>query len=173
MGYTTDFLGEVTISPPLNAKEVEFINKFGESRRMNRKQGPYFIGADGEDYGGPGVINHNEPPPCQPGLWCNWEADEGGGEIRWNGAEKFYKSHEWMIYIIHHFLMPGAFAKSADPKMKFLQANHVVNGTINAQGEDDDDSWRLVVRDNIVSTERGVIVYADAGSPDLAQVAMF
>jgi hypothetical protein len=36
MGYTTDFDGFVTIDPPLNAKQVEYINRIRNTRRMKR-----------------------------------------------------------------------------------------------------------------------------------------
>jgi hypothetical protein len=39
--------------------------------------------------------------------------------------------------------------------------NHTVNGEIDANGEDPDDIWRLVVRDNVVSIQHGQITFAD------------
>lgn len=38
MGYTTEFSGSVSISPPLNQAEIDFLNKFSESRRLNTCQ---------------------------------------------------------------------------------------------------------------------------------------
>lgn len=71
----------------------------------------------------------------------------------WNEVEKFYDSEEWMKYLIEHFLKPGALAVEHLP---FLQANHTLNGTITAQGEELDDRWLLVVRNNEVNrTEQG------------------
>jgi hypothetical protein len=34
MGYTTEFDGSVSISPPLNAHEIAYLRKFAASRRM-------------------------------------------------------------------------------------------------------------------------------------------
>lgn len=150
MGYQTEFEGHVTISPPLNVEEIEFLKKFADSRRMKRTGGPYFV--DGEGFMGQGdgtdtVLDHNNPPEGQPGLWCKWEPSSDGHCIEWNEAEKFYDAEKWMKYLIKHFLQPGALAKDTLP---FLQANHTVNGVIEAQGEDKDDRWDLVVRDNRV-----------------------
>jgi hypothetical protein len=44
MGYTTEFDGSVSISPPLNAHEIAYSRKFTASRRMGRALGPYFVG---------------------------------------------------------------------------------------------------------------------------------
>jgi hypothetical protein len=160
MGYTTDFWGAVEISPPLNPAEVAYINGFSSTRRMNRRKGPYYVNPGSDGFGQDGesdIIDFNSPPPGQPGLWCQWEVSEDGKRIEWDGGEKFYSAKEWMAYIIDHFLKPGAIAKRELP---FLQANHTVNGVIDAQGEDSDDRWRLVVEDNRVTTQMAVISFA-------------
>lgn len=158
MGYTTEFQGQVTIEPPLNEQEIEFLKKFNETRRMARTKGPYFV--DGSGYHGQGqdadVTNYNCPPNGQPGLWCQWTPTEDGKALEWDEGEKFYDSVEWMQYIIDHFLKPGAIAKGELP---FLQANHIVNGVINAQGEDSGDIWRLVVKNNDVDEQKATICY--------------
>jgi hypothetical protein len=77
-----------------------------------------------------------------PGLNCKWEPTRDGAAIEWNGVEKFYNAPEWMQYIIDHFL-----------------TGHTVNGTIYASGEEAGDVWRLVVKDNVVSTQQARITY--------------
>jgi hypothetical protein len=150
MGYTTDFSGSIAIEPPLNQQEIDYLNKFSGTRRMSCEQGPYYVGRGGfagQDHG-PDVRDYNRPPVGQPGLWCQWVPTADGSAIEWNGGEKFYDSEEWMAYLIGHFLKPGA---AASAELSFLQANHTLNGTIKAQGEDMDDRWKLVVKDNVVS----------------------
>ena len=159
MGYTTEFEGQVNIEPPLNEQEIEFLTKFSESRRMDRKSGPYNV--EGKDdwnasRDGGDIRDYNQPPKGQPGLWCQWVPTSDGTALEWDGNEKFYDSVEWMQYIIDHFLKPGALAKDALP---FLQANHTVNGVINAQGEDSGDIWRLVVKNNDVDEQKATICY--------------
>ena len=71
MGYTTDFTGSIAISPPLNAEEIAYLHKFNETRRMDRKNGPYFVDGTG-DYGqgrDPDIRDYNKAPAGQPGLW--------------------------------------------------------------------------------------------------------
>lgn len=158
MGYNTDFHGEVSIEPPLNAEEVEFLKKFNHTRRMDRAKGPYFVDGSGA-YGqgeDPDIRNYNQPPAGQPGLWCQWTPTDDGSAIEWDGGEKFYSAGAWMVYIIEHFLRPGCHAQAELP---FLQANHTVNGVIYAQGEDSDDKWRLVVEGNRVRVEKAEITY--------------
>lgn len=43
MGYTTTFYGQVAVEPPLSAKEIVYLNKFAETRRMRCLQGPYYV----------------------------------------------------------------------------------------------------------------------------------
>src|SRR5690242_19132511 len=112
MGYTTDFSGYVTVTPPLNAAEIGYLNRFNRSRRMDRKRGPYYA-QPGDNFGQDNtsdVRNYNSPPSGQPGLWCQWVPNEEGDAIAWDGGEKFYDSPEWMQYLIDHFLKPGAVA---------------------------------------------------------------
>jgi len=151
MGYTTDFYGAVEVEPPLNEEEIKFLKKFNETRRMDRKNGPYYV--DGSGFAGQGrdedLINFNTPPEGQPGLWCQWVPSDDGKAIEWDGGEKFYESVEWMRYIIDHFIGQNPLAKKEIP---FLE-KHTLNGTIEAYGEDRDDRWDLVVKNNEVWVE--------------------
>lgn len=157
MGYDTHFTGHVTITPPLNPHEIAYLGKFADTRRMNRTNGPYFV--DGSGPFGQGrdadIIDYNQPDPTQPGRWCGWVPTEDGTAIEWNGVEKFYSATEWMTYLVDHFLKPGGHAQG-QPGFEEFTFDHTVNGTIDAQGEDPDDTWQLAVTDNVVtSTESG------------------
>lgn len=157
MGYTTEFYGEISIEPPLNQQEIEFLEKFNNTRRMKRKKGPYYV--DGTGYAGqdhePDIIDYNEPPEEQPNLWCQWTPNKDGSAIEWDEGEKFYDAAEWMQYLIDHFVGSSPLAKQELP---FLQP-HVLNGEIEAKGDDRDDHWLLIVGNNLVSTKQGRVVY--------------
>jgi hypothetical protein len=81
MGYTTDFSGSFELNKQLGPKMKEFLTKLNETRRMKRKVSDKF-GVDGEFFvGGTGsfgqdstgdVVDYNDPPSTQPGLWCQW-----------------------------------------------------------------------------------------------------
>ncbi len=162
MGYTTDFDGQIDIEPPLSEKEVKYINKFAETRRMDRENGPYYVGGEG-DFGqahDADIRDYNKSPEGQPGLWCGWVATEEGDVVEWDGGEKFYYSVEWMQYIIDHFIGENPLAKLNDPEnFGFLQG-HKCNGEIYAQGEESDDCWMLEVVDGKVNTKQGSITYS-------------
>ena len=113
MGYTTDFEGKIDIVPALSEADVSKLNAFASERH----DGPEF-----------------------PGIWCDWEVAEDGGEMGWNGNEKSYEMETWMVYLIQNFLQ-----------------GHVLNGTLSAQGEEPDDMWLLHVEDNVVKVETLVV----------------
>lgn len=160
MGYTTEFEGYVEVRPALDADEIAYLKKFAETRRMNRTKGPYYVqgtGSFGQDRESD-IRDYNSPPEGQPGLWCQWEPSEDGTRIQWNGAEKFYNSVEWMQYLIDHFLRADALAKTqtVNGKRFFTFQDHVLNGVIEAQGEDEEDRWFLVVRDNLAEDRKSL-----------------
>lgn len=159
MGYITKFKGQINVEPPLNAAEVAYLRKFSDSRRMDREQGPYFVGHDSEG----GIKDRNRPPAGQPGLWCLWEPTEDGTAIKDGGHDvSFYDPEEWMQYLIDHFLKPGALASAtSDPQFNQFTFDHVLNGTIDATGEEPGDIWRLKVQDNVVTRQEAVISYGD------------
>lgn len=161
MGYNTDFRGAVTIVPPLNKHEVAYLRRFAGTRRMDRELGPYYCGKGfaGQDQE-PDIRDYNKPGFGQPGLWCKWEPTDDGARIQWNQQEKFYDADDWMEYVITTFLMPEAdlAEELASPvegrfyagEFAHFTFDHVVNGVIQAEGEEDDDVWTLAVTDNEV-----------------------
>ena len=159
MGYTTDFTGSFKVTPDLTAKHLVYLNTFAKTRRMKRnakltakrpdpvratvdlpvgKEGGYFVG-DTSYYGQTktsDVLDYNNPPSEQPGLWCQWVPSEDGSAIVWDEGEKFYNYVEWLRYLIEHFLAPWGYK---------------LNGSVEWRGEEDDDRGRIVVKDNIVT----------------------
>ncbi|GAA3778723.1 hypothetical protein GCM10022225_78430 [Plantactinospora mayteni] len=176
MGYETTFTGRVSISPPLNAAEIRYLTRFAGVRHMHRARGPYFV--DGGGYAGqdiePDVLDGSTPPPEQPGLWCQWIPSEDGATLGWDEEEKFYHAERWMAYLVDTFLKPGAALAGelaapvsgrvyADEFAEFT-FDHVVDGVIEAEGDEPDDLWRLEVRDNVV------YVVQHAVSPDYDEI---
>ncbi|GIG86208.1 hypothetical protein [Plantactinospora endophytica] len=169
MGYETRFTGRVGISPPLNPAEIRYLTRFADVRHMDRTKGPYFV--DGGGYAGqdvePDVRDVGKPPPGQPGLWCQWIPSEDGATLGWDEEEKFYEAERWMAYLIDTFLRPGATlaGELAAPVAGRVYAeefagfsfDHVVDGVIEAEGEEPDDRWRLAVRDNVVYVVRHAV----------------
>ena len=170
MGYTTDFEGAFSLDKPLQPEHKAYLEAFSRSRRMKRDaakaealadpvriaagldiglQGCNFVGAADHDYGQqrtPDILDYNEPPQGQPGLWCQWVPTEDGTAIEWDGGEKFYNYVEWLKYIIQAYLAPWGY---------------VVNGYVTWAGEDSGDLGRINVVNNKVSTQRGIVAYHD------------
>ena len=159
MGYSTEFVGHVEIDPPLGGAEQRFLKRFAASRRMHRHSGPYTIGGSDERAGelNVDVIDSNEPPPGQPGLWCQWVPSCGGRCLVWDGGEKFYAPTEWLRYLIDHFLRPGALASTAGlPGFERFTFDHECSGEVAARREDTGRLWLIVVEDNDVREEERV-----------------
>jgi len=137
MGYTTDFDGTIEVVPPLTAEDAAALEAFSETRHQEVRIGGDF-----------------------PGIWCNWvpvrqhhwvssaaghrTPVEAYAGIRWNEAEKFYSSAEWMKHIIDNILAPKGY---------------MLNGEIEAQGEDPEDRWRLVVKNNKVFRQEAEVKF--------------
>ena len=167
MGYSTDFEGQFILSRELTDAEANYINQFADTRRMQRDvsmlqsmfkgegglngdygvEGEFFIGGTGhagQDHD-ESIIDFNTPPSTQPGLWCQWNI-ENNKFIVWDGGEKFYNYVEWLEYYIEKFFKPWGV---------------VVNGEVEWQGEDREDIGKIIVTNNVVTTQLGemVIVY--------------
>jgi hypothetical protein len=158
MGYTTDFTGKFDLNKPLAPEHSAYLLAFAQTRRMKRDaaitatmddptriavglpvgvDGEYFVGASrdfGQDHS-PDILNYNDEPATQPGLWCQWIPNDTGTAIQWDGGEKFYNYIEWLKYLITHFLAPWGY---------------VLNGAVEWCGEDRSDTGTISVINNVV-----------------------
>jgi len=168
MGYHTEFWGSLDITPNLEPEQVRYLQAFNHSRRMKRDPevlaakvlnadplvGGSF-GIDGEFYVGgaedgnmgqdrdDSILDYNEPPRTQPGLWCQWTVTDDGTTLEWDGGEKFYDYIEWLAYLIENFFVPWG---------------RKLNGTIDWDGEESDDRGKIVVNDNHITTKQPIWV---------------
>ncbi len=159
MGYTTDFDGELKFNRELTEKEASFIKKLATTRRMKRNIGPEF-GVEGEFYVddepyGMGfddstVIDNNNPPSTQPGLWCQWIVTDDRQFLEWDGGEKFYNYVEWLEYIINSVL-PHIVEEGDEPLS--------LTGAITWAGEEPEDLGRILVNNNVVTVQEAKISY--------------
>lgn len=154
MGYSTEFFGRFLLNKELDDDLCTYLKKFSETRRMKRDpkkleemgygdansfgvEGEYFVEGKG-DFGqdrDESIVEYNESPLTQPGLWCQWIPSEDRFGIEWDRGEKFYYAAEWIQYIIFHFLAPNGY---------------ILNGIVNAEGEEYDDRWHIHIIDNKV-----------------------
>jgi hypothetical protein len=153
MGYSTRYTGEISVVPPLREHEITYLSRFAGTRRMRRVNGPYYVGGTGIQGQGhdADILDYNEPPEGQPDVWCCWVPTSDGTGIRWNGMNHFYDGAGWMQYLIDHFIGDDPTARRLEAQEYAFLQGHRCNGTLLAQGDDSDDRWLLVVRDNRVS----------------------
>ena len=162
MGYHTEFFGQFALDKPLEENHKKYLFKFSDSRRMKRneqivsnfsdhlreavnlpvgKEGCYYVGSTefaGQDRDS-SVVDFNQPPGNQPGLWCQWIPNEDGTAIEWDGGEKFYNYVEWLSYIIDNFLIPWGYT---------------INGKVSWEGEGRSDTGTIIVTNNKITTTR-------------------
>lgn len=159
MGYTTEFTGTFSITPPLSPEHLAYLLAFKSCRHMRRdasiaatfpdakrlavelpigEEGGYHVGG-AEQHHGQGsdssVIDFNQPPNGQPSLHCCWEPNESGTTIRWDQSEKFYCYVEWLEYLVGHFLKPWGYQ---------------ANGRVQWSGEKWEDTGEIEVAANNV-----------------------
>lgn len=91
------------------------------------------------------MTHHSTKEHEYPTSYCQWVVTEDGSFVEWDGNEKFYEAMDWMQYIIDNFLGLNPAANLDFSK------GHTLNGQIEAQGEEEEDQWSLVVKDNKVS----------------------
>jgi hypothetical protein len=164
MGYSTDFLGHIEISPPLNPAEVEYLTAFSQSRRWDRPGGPYVVPdnprLDAIVMGEPDsddLDRFNSLAPGQPQLYCQWVPCPSGCCLAYDGHEKFYEPTVWMRYLIAHFLRPGAAAsRSGLDCFAEFTFDHQLDGVIVACRRDTRRLWEIRVTRNRV-TERDIV----------------
>ena len=122
MGYSTDFEGELKFKKELTGSQLAFLQKFlGKDRR--------YIGyQNGSDNYDSDKYGRN---------WYNIDlklCDDFGG-ICWDGSEKTYE-----LDTVVNFLTD---------KMRLVYPDFELTGELNAQGDDMDDRWTLVMEDGI------------------------
>lgn len=89
MGYNTDFDGKFTVSPVLDAFQVDVLKKFSRTRHEDS------TGGTPKEAGWP------------DSYYCDWEPTDDGSAIQWNGAEKFYDYTEWIEFLVRRFIAPS------------------------------------------------------------------
>ena len=91
------------------------------------------------------IIDINNPPDGQPGLWCLWTPN-GNDRIKWDGGENFDEYVEWIKYLIDAYLKPWGY---------------VLNGSVHWTGEDPGDLGEIQINDSVVKVLIGEIVYRE------------
>lgn len=109
MSATNDYLGHVTITPPLNQAEYDHL------RAVSR-----------------GEVHLVGPDELEP--WCPWEPCAHGCCLRWSGSDSHGTGAEGLQLLIDRFLSPGDPGGSVDspdaPELAGFTFDHDTNGVI-------------------------------------------
>jgi len=131
------------LSDPIRAKaklpvgdEGGYFVGNGDGNPGKAKDEGSFSSCCGQQHDG-SILDYNQPPAGQPGLWCQWVPSDDGARIEWDGCEKFYDYAEWLRYLVEHFLAPWGYTLSGD---------------VEWQGEGSGDSGVIRVKGNKVHT---------------------
>jgi hypothetical protein len=180
MGVTTRYLGHISIDPPLNQDEYDYLRLFARSRRSFRDGGPYevFPLDPGEEaptlHGDEAAERANRIADGQPGYWCQWVPCPRGCCLGWDGREKFYAGGAWLQYLIDHFLRPGAAAGATGGSwFRGFTFDHDLNGVVVGEQGDNRELFSLtVVHGDVVQTtlRRGEPMPWDAGYVEIPEL---
>jgi hypothetical protein len=165
MGFDTDMEGSFfTITPKITDQKILDLLSGLSTRRMKRdpqkiatkmnislnesiekygEEGEFYF--DDADYGDSTIIDYNEPPKTQCGLWMNWIYDKDSNVLKWNGVEKSYNNEEWLKYLIKYVFEPNGYKLNGSYKMR----SPYEEGTI-------------IVKDNVFSIENHIDYYEEA-----------
>ncbi len=94
MGYTTEFIGQLEISKPLDDSAVSAIGDLNKISFASENK-------EGKKLG-------------QPESRCQWVVAPDKKHIVWDGNEKFYYYMEWLEYIVRNILEPKGYMVSGE-----------------------------------------------------------
>jgi hypothetical protein len=153
MGYTTDFIGHIDITPGLNEAEQAYLSAFSLTRHYDRKEGPYYVPPN--PYANQVSDDRertNRVAPGQPQLWCRWVPCWDGCCIALDGEEKIYEPTRWLDYLVQHFLAPGAEASRSGLELfEDFTFDHHLDGLVVGCRRDNKELFEITVEDNVIS----------------------
>lgn len=172
MGFSTEYLGFVTITPPLNRAEAEWLTGFadwgglpdGDPFRlpMNPRAA---IAQAFRDRGG----SMSSPGGIPSGVY-DWRVCEHGDRIMWRRMEKSNDAEQALSFLVDHYLGHSAKAKNSDnPDFADFTFDHHLDGVVAGQRDDTDELFLLRVRNSEFSHETlvaGVEWWAMPGALD-------
>ena len=156
MGDTTDYLGHLTISPPLSEEERRYLDAVRQMRHYDRGGSTYDVPPN-PTAPDPLDVPHERYSAVQvgkPGFWCGWAVCGDGCCVSHDGVEKFNNPQPWLAYLIDHLLAPGAKAAGAGhPQLEGFTFDHHLDGVVVGHRRWSRELFALVVEDNEISYE--------------------
>jgi hypothetical protein len=166
--------GEFKIEPPLPGNHLAYLDKFSRVRHMKRDvklleklrdplreavglplglDGAYYVAGEIPVDRDPTILNYNEPPLEQPGLWCFWAPTGNGESFAWRDVNKDYDYDTWLKYLIKYFFNPWNYKLSGKIDCCYYFSEFVYpNGEENEEVEIQyvEEAELIIKDDNIV-----------------------
>lgn len=156
MGMHIELLGRVSIDPPLNPAETEYLRALAYAGPAREGDDPYAVPAHPKlevllrrRRGDRPLRNltDREPP-----MGCGWSPCGRGCCLSWSGVEKFYYPADWLTFLVTHLLGPGAAAAaSGSPDLDGFTFDHHLDGVVAVSCAETEELWLVVAHDNEIS----------------------
>ncbi len=155
MGFSTQYLGYLTITPSLNPAEVEWLSGFADwgalsdgdpfHLPMNPRAALAAAFADG---GGTMPSLHEVPRGVH-----DWRVSTDGERISWRRMEKSNDAVGTLRFLVGHYLGPEALARNHGGRdFAEFTFDHRLDGVLAAERDDTDELLLITVVDSDVRT---------------------
>lgn len=142
MGYQTDFVGYLQITPPLGLRERAFVNRISASPVVYELT-PGLRVADEDDE----VLR--ELIAGAPRGWSNWSVCDEGCCLSYDGGDKANHMVEWLKFLMATLLVPGALAEG----IAGMTCDHQLSGMVVGSRRDTRELYSITARDNEIDIE--------------------
>lgn len=124
----TELKGKFSLNKELDEETSKLLHGLANTRRMARDidklkelgfngdygvEGEFFVdsvvGEDIDYEEDVTILNVNIQPSTQPSLWCDWVPSEDNLSIHAPESPNFWRSQEWMNYILERILNPRGY----------------------------------------------------------------
>ena len=156
MGFDTQYLGHLVITPRLNPAEVEWLSGFADwgalpdgdpfHLPMNPRAALTKAFADaGGSMAGPRTVPYGVH---------DWRVCGHGDRISWVRSEKSNDAVQALEFLVEHYLGPEALARHSDsPDFAAFTFDHRLDGVIAAERNDTDELFLLRATDSRFTSE--------------------
>lgn len=145
MGYQTDFVGYLHVTPALNERERLLVNRISGSIYL-RRDAKELRSVNERD------AAYEELTAGAPHGWSNWTVCSQGCCLSYDGGDKANHMVPWLKYLMGSFLVPGASASGRAGFEEFT-CDHVLNGMVVGSRRDNRELYSITARDNVVEVE--------------------
>jgi hypothetical protein len=145
MGYQTDFVGYLHVTPELNDAEIEVVNEISHSIYLDRRESGLRVAAQREE-------EIRRLGAGAPGGWSNWTACAKGCCLSYDGGDKANHMVPWLKFLMDALLVPGA-SVGGRPGFETFTCDHVLNGMVVGSRRDNRELYAITARENDVEVE--------------------